>query len=336
MGEPAVSIVVPTLGRPEPLADMLAATARCACPPGRFEILVSDTGGLPETRELCEKVAAAGVPLRQIVCPSRALHAGRHWGALHARADVLLFADDDVVPSEFWIEAMAAAFADPRVAMAGGACLPEYGSPPPSWVERLWRPCEGGRTLGQFSLIERAGPTRPTSPYEVYGCNFAIRKSVLADAGGFHPDGVPPAFLRYRGDGETAVSAYVLENGLKCLHVADASVRHRVAAERLTAAYLYRRSFAQGVSDSYSKVRRNGRTDWVPGAVRAWDWVAGVRRTDDLPDVPPRRLPGQVADVVALGHERGVEFHQREVRRDSALLQWVLRGNYWDVGLPGE
>jgi len=41
---------------------------------------------------------------------------------------------------------------------------------------------------------------------DVYGCNFSIRKNILIQLGGFHPDGLPDEFLHYRGDGETATS----------------------------------------------------------------------------------------------------------------------------------
>jgi hypothetical protein len=33
-------------------------------------------------------------------------------------------------------------------------------------------------------------------------------------------------------------------------------------------------------------------------------------------------------------YRKGYAFHQREVRRDPKLLEWVLRKDYWDYALP--
>lgn len=332
-----ISVIIPTLGRPGLLHRMLVATQLSTRVGEGAEILVVDTGSQAETRELCACMSGRVGNIRHVECSSRALHAGRHAGVRASSGDVLLFADDDIVPSETWIAAMGEAFSDPDIAMAGGVCLPDYESVPPVWVEELWQPCEGGRMLGEYSLVVREGPSRPVSPFEVFGCNFAIRRRVLLDAGGFHPDGVPSAFLRYRGDGETAVSSYVQNQGLKCLHVEGAAVRHHVSTERMSFSYLFRRSFAQGVSDSYAKIRRNGKADWVPRATRIWERLAGglpssaFPRGNALPD-----LPEKAGGVIALGHGLGLLYHQREVRRDPKLLEWVLRKDYWDAGLPGE
>jgi hypothetical protein len=37
---------------------------------------------------------------------------------------------------------------------------------------------------------------------------------------------------------------------------------------------------------------------------------------------------------MAKAYRQGFEFHQKEVRQDSSLLNWVLRPNYWDYRLP--
>ena len=333
---PEVSVIVPTCARLQSLTDMLAGLAR-AQGLDSAEILVVDTGRQAVVRELCARTRHQGMDIRYVPCPSRALHAGRHWGARRAAGEVLLFADDDIVPSESWLAAIASAFRDPELALAGGECLPDYESAPPAWVESLWKEGEDSGLLFAFSLIRRVGPLRPISPFHVFGCNYAVRKSVLLKGGGFHPDAVPLTKLRYRGDGESSISTYVQQAGLKCLHVPGAEVRHRVPRERMTPEYLYRRYFMQAVSDSFTRIRRNGRADWVSHTTRILEEIAGWLPGPAAPwGRHARRCGGGIDKIIADSYSRGMLFHQREVRRDPRLLEWVLRPDYWDVGLPGE
>ena len=106
----------------------------------------------------------------------------------------------------------------------------------------------------------------------------------------------------------------------------------------MTFEYIYRRYFMQAVSDSYTKVRRKGCADWVPRYTRMLDGIGKIwPRSRALPWGPAvRHLPQSLQSVIALGCRDGAIFHQREVRRASRLLQWILRNDYWDVGLPGE
>ena len=104
-------------------------------------------------------------------------------------------------------------------------------------------------------MIEKKGSIQNHDPQLVWGCNFAIRKNILLNAGGFHPDGMPTNLLHYRGDGETHVSNYVEQKGLKCIFHPDASVYHKVTNERMTVKYFYNRGFNQGISYSFSRIR---------------------------------------------------------------------------------
>jgi hypothetical protein len=62
-----------------------------------------------------------------------------------------------------------------------------------------------------YSILDFGNAIQEISPDYVWGCNFSIRKEVLLKVRGFHPDGMPDEFLRYRGDGETSVSREILK-----------------------------------------------------------------------------------------------------------------------------
>jgi hypothetical protein len=189
---------------------------------------------------------------------------------------------------------------------------------------------DGSRSLPWLSIQERPLGRYAISPYLVWGCNFAIRKDVLLAAGGFHPDGMPAELIRFRGDGETHVSRYVAENGLKCVFDSGASVYHKVTPERMTFEYLRRRGFNQGVSDSYAQLRgevvsvaprrsmayRLARWGWrtLSSLIPARSHAAGARRA---------------SQEFQAGHREGFAFHQAAYRDDPEVRAWVHRERYF-------
>jgi GT2 family glycosyltransferase len=92
---PALSVIVPTAGRPGPLARCLAALAKQDVET-RFEIIVVDDDLRPQPEG---PVAPPGLTFRVIHGGGRGAAAARNAGARSATGEVLLFLDDDLVPT---------------------------------------------------------------------------------------------------------------------------------------------------------------------------------------------------------------------------------------------
>jgi len=93
------------------------------------------------------------------------------------------------------------------------------------------------RILIYLSILDLGDTIKTINPYHVFGCNFSIRKKILLEAGGFHPDAMPQELIRFRGDGESHVSRYILVHGYKTLYHPKASVYHLVTHNRMTEDY---------------------------------------------------------------------------------------------------
>lgn len=98
-GVAPVSVVVPTLGRVEPLRGCLESIAACA--PQAAEILVIDQSGDRSVRELVAEFAFAGA--RHLACPGRGVSRGRNLGIREATHEVVLVTDDDCTVAPDWI-----------------------------------------------------------------------------------------------------------------------------------------------------------------------------------------------------------------------------------------
>lgn len=326
-----LSVIIPTRNRSELLAQALESLTRQTLPLAEFEVVVVDNGSTDRTAEVVEGFRN-DLPLLRYVHEARpGLHAGRHSGMNAARGDILTFADDDIEALPSWAASIVKAFADPSVALVGGNNLPLFVEPPPRWLRALWRrrTAEGGRAVPPLSILELPGGARPFSPMRVWGCNFSVRREVLLAAGGFHPDGMPPELIRFRGDGETHVSRYVVGARLKCLFVPGASVYHKVTPERMTFAYFRQRGYNQGISDSYAALRGSLRNKPARRGIlrRAAGW-ASQRLIEPLP--LPAATARRALRELYEGQLEGRAFHQRAYREDAELREWVHRPNYFE------
>jgi glycosyltransferase involved in cell wall biosynthesis len=297
-----------------------------------FEVIVVDNGSTDHTAFVVRQFTNA-LQLSSVSAPEPGLHIGRHAGMRHAQSDVLLFADDDIEAGPHWVATVAEGFADPLVAMIGGNNHPLFEMPPPAWLSRWWdQPVARGRALGHLSILDFGEGRFDIDPGYVWGCNFSIRRDVLLAANGFHPDAVPREQLRFRGDGETHVSDMVRRSGRRTLFDSRASVHHRVSKDRMTTAYFEQRAYAQGISDSYTDIRRSGglarrSRDWIRRHVRQGRELADRRLRMASLDPTAQELRS-VQAAAAAAYRRGYAYHRIEARKDPALLAWVLRDNY--------
>src|SRR5262249_4239771 len=165
-------------------------------------------------------------------------------------------------------------------------------------------------------------------PLTIWGLNFAIRKETLERCGGFHPDLLPKPLQRYQGDGETGLSNKIKDLGLTSLYHPGLAVRHVIPKARLTSASFEERAFYQGVCDSFAQIRRERR---VP-VESSYSWKNALRWTEARLQygISSRRLSGGIVASTRRAYLAGMQFHQREVRKDPPLLDWVLRQNYFD------
>lgn len=303
-------------------------------PRDAFEVLVIDNGSTDETAAVVESLVGT-LRLTYIMAPEPGLHVGRHAGMREARADVLMFADDDIEAEPSWVEAVVTSFADPGVALVGGNNRPCFEDTPPPWLLALWRqPVYKGHALPSLSVLDFGTGVFEIDPGYVWGCNFCIRRDALLKAGGFHPDGVPWEQVRFRGDGETHVTDLIRRCGMKTVFNSGASVRHRVTRQRMTKDYFEQRAFAQGVSDSYTDIRR-ARSLAIPRILSTRRNLVRFRAAFGrlLRSLAARGNPAHgellaIQRAAALAYRRGYAFHRTEVGGDPALLDWVLKEDY--------
>lgn len=325
-----LSVIIPTCDRAGLLSKCLDSLLEQSFPADDFEVIVADNGSQDDTAKVCDAYRPRFARFKYLCDARPGLHVARHIGLKNASADILAYTDDDARAFPTWISGIVEAFEDPGVALAGGACLPEFDCPPPEWMESLWRKNRYGKYIGHYSLIDFGNGPLEISPQFVWGCNFSIRKSALLEAGGFHPDSMPAEMIKFRGDGETAVSNFLCEKKRRAVYNPAASVYHLVGSKRMTPEYLYERNFAQGVSQSFADIRKNKGT----AVVSLKKYLSGLkRRIAELLDLNKisggSGIPYEIENAIEKGFRDGYEYHLRETAADRNLLDWVLKEDYF-------
>jgi glucosyl-dolichyl phosphate glucuronosyltransferase len=238
-----ISIVIATRDRARLLASTLDALADQRWPGCPFEILIVDNRSVDDTRTVVEAAAArSSVPIRYLYEARPGKSHALNSALEHAGGDLLVFTDDDVLPSPAWLAAYVRAFAETGADFAAGRILPLWEAPPPRWMSPA---------LYGVLAVPDGGPTRLPMGKRLndhimpIGANMAVRRHVVDQIGGWNPAlGKLQGTLRTGEDHEFALR--MIAAGFTGVYEPAASVRHRVPADRLEKRYFQRWFYDNG------------------------------------------------------------------------------------------
>lgn len=272
--------------------------------------------------------------LRYVREPSPGLSAARHRGAFEAKGGLLTFLDDDVEVSQTWLQGVHNAFKSNEVAMVGGPSIPKFTCSVPAWFWGYMSTTPYGGWMNPWlSLLDIGHDVANIEPNFIWGLNFSIRKQVMFDCGGFHPDLVPAKYQRWQGDGETGLTRKVSAQGFRADYCQDALLYHLCGPDRLTVEYFKKRAYYQGVCDSYTQIR-----DESPDRERASLYR---RLRSRFGCVVRRGLAQSLWNNVALevraltdeAYQAGRKFHREAATADPSLVEWIRREQYFGTNI---
>jgi glycosyltransferase involved in cell wall biosynthesis/GT2 family glycosyltransferase len=188
---PTASVVIPTRNRPASALETLRSVLHSDYPSDRFEVIVVDNGS-GEDERLDESDFEPGEVEVRLLSEEEAGGSNARNAGLHAaKGEIVAFCDDDVLVDRSWLASLALAFAhSDRVGGAAGLTLPrELETPAQVWYEGF---ASADRGLDRRLLDRRDPPSdRPLFPFTIgdlgSGENFAFRRELLVELGGFDP-----------------------------------------------------------------------------------------------------------------------------------------------------
>jgi glycosyltransferase involved in cell wall biosynthesis len=238
---PLVSVVICSHNRSADASECLAALIPQVS--SAAEVILVDSASSPIDQAQMKETAARYPEVKLIRVDEPGVSLARNRAVELASADWLVFLDDDAVPFPDWLEKLLAVLADasPRQAVIGGGILP------------LWPPGVNGERFSKrwktfLSIHDSDIAGSVTEGYTVACANYAIRRRVLLDLGGFSEE-----FGRI-GDSlvsgaDSHITKYVLDAGLGAHFDPAFKVYHKISPQRLKLPWILRRTFWEGVSD---------------------------------------------------------------------------------------
>ncbi|MBI5142530.1 MAG: glycosyltransferase [Nitrospirae bacterium] len=265
-----ISVVVATYKRPDFAEKCIRNLLADTC--DNFEIIVVGQGDDEETRRMVERYFGGDSRVRYVHAPVAGLSGARNIGYRQARGEIIVFIDDDATVLPGLLGAYADVFVgETEFGMAGGRLLPEWDEPCPEWY-----PHERKFLLGLFDAGDEPGEFPPGSLPP--GANFAVRKKVLDDLGGFDERvGFSAGRTNSMIAGEDSLLALrVKAAGYKIWYQPRATVHHFIAGYKLRKKYYLRRHFWEGVTVTRlaELMKLPSRFSMVADAVRKTVYIA--------------------------------------------------------------
>lgn len=208
-----LSVVVPTFGSYDVLARVLDGYAAQDASPGEFEVLVVVDRGDPEADKAETTVGTRPYPVRQLTGHIPGASANRNTGWQAARGDLVLFTDNDTIPTPRLVSEHMRWHREHPAASVG--VLGHVRWAPELRVTPFMRWLDRGI---QFDYPGIAGVD--AGPGRFYSANVSLKRALLEQVGGFEEKRLPYGF-------EDVEWAYRASKHAFALHYArDAVVDH--------------------------------------------------------------------------------------------------------------
>lgn len=202
--ERTVTVIVPVYNGAETVRGCIESLLSQEYPADRFQIIVVDNDSDDDTARIVQQYPVTLLHERD----RQSSYAARNRGLQHATGEIVAFTDADCLPERDWVSYLAAAFAAPEVAGAGGHI---QDAAPGNDVERFVaevQPLRNFQRLGEghhLSLVT---------------ANAAYRRTTLEAVDGFDE--------RMQTGGDLDLSWRVQQQGLgEIVYVPQAIVQHR-------------------------------------------------------------------------------------------------------------
>ncbi|MEI4473685.1 glycosyltransferase family 2 protein [Frigidibacter sp. MR17.24] len=226
--DPVLSLIIPTHNRRALLMRLLDALAADPGRPDPIEILILADNCHDDTVAAAQ--ARVDLPLRVIELPGLGPAGARNRGAAEARAPLLVFLDDDVIPEPGFLAAHLAAHQDTGTMADGAMVVGSYPSAPhasPDYFQLLLR------AWWREHFLELARPGHRMRYTDVLTGNLSVPAAVWDRLGG-----LDAAFQQAHEDYELGLRA--LTAGVPLVHARGARGLHYEYLTKTPAAALRR------------------------------------------------------------------------------------------------
>ncbi len=204
------------------------------------EILLVDNASTDDTPAVVAALKTAHPAISSWREPRLGIAHARNAALAKARGEYVVFLDDDEIAEPGWLQAYTRFLTESpptSLGCVGGPAIPEFETPPPSWIN----PANFTLDLGE--------PARRLSGINSLGAgNCAYHRCAALGLGGFNPA------LKRQEDSD--LNTRLQNHGFEVWWLPNARMRHHIPASRLTLAQQSRLAFAEGSASAVVRLRQ--------------------------------------------------------------------------------
>jgi glycosyltransferase involved in cell wall biosynthesis len=249
MPTPSITVIIPTFNpSAELLFQVLEALKGQSLSPDAWELIIVDNAS---TNQVLDTISLGWHPNAVIVQePRQGLTYARICGFSKAQSSILILVDDDNVLDSHYLEwALQIFTGNATLGAAGGKVLPYFITPPPVWINEVFR-LLSLRDFGEQAII--SNPAEPITAFPYFapiGGGMAIRKESLT---GYLKKVNSNECIELVADrkgeqlsscGDNDIILHIMESHWSVGYFPQLSLTHIIPAKRLSLHYLSRLSY---------------------------------------------------------------------------------------------
>ena len=271
-----VSIIISTCNRAQSLRQTLKALGEVKVPAGcRAEVIVVDNASADASATVARNARLKNMKVIYVFEPKKGKANPLNAGLTVAHGETLVFTDDDVLPSEDWLEQILLCFNKTQCdALVGRVKLAPQ-------LERSWM----GRLEKQYLAVT---DFESGEPIHWIGANAAFQRRCLRRVRQFDPE-LGPGALGFEED--ALFGRQLVEAGFKMEYAQRAVVVHQPDISRLTHGAWLQAVRCRARSQAY--VAHHWKHAEIKGAALKWLWfLAKLSIRSKLQPPPPLDVEG--------------------------------------------
>lgn len=240
-----VSIIMATYNRNDLLIQTLQGLADMDTTGLDWEVILVDNAGNDETARISATFSAS-FPVKFLVEKAPGKNNALTTALSHAKGDLFIFTDDDVVPDPAWVKVLVDAADRWKAAdLFGGRILPKYpaGMTAPTIDDPVF--LRVAYVIADWDLPEGEYPAG-----KIWGPNMMVRRRVFDQGLRFNRD-IGPTGSSYVMGSETEFLERASDAGHTAVYVPSAIVFHQIRPEQLTHSWIRGRAFRVGRGLAY-------------------------------------------------------------------------------------
>lgn len=271
----SMDVIIPTCDRPALLRACLESIDLAAVSTSmRVRALVVDNGARSAASDVLRAFRPRAIDVLALREPVSGKSRALNRALRELQADLVGFVDDDEALETDWFEVAEREFLDPAIGFIGGPYIPQFESPPPSWLPAGY-PAVIGAT---DSLTDRVRYRADAGPV-LMGGNAIVHAALQRRAGEFDVSLGPSAEQRQRTGEDHDMFLRYLQHGAVGYFVPQLRIRHHVPSDRLHKDYFRTFVRAHGRAQAALDHRRPQSVARILGVprYRVGDGVRAVR-----------------------------------------------------------